>query len=487
MRRRGENLNKDIIIPKIKFYNQDIVDLYDKVWALISKNYIYNKTNKNIPKEYLSNPGQKTFNYFYSVLPAFFLLYSSEKYDPEPVLDFFYSKQEPNGAIRCDYDVQTGEPVQLNPEDKIGLTIPLFPWAEYNYFVKNGNKKRLKEVAPKIISFYKWLKSEYMDETGLFRTEQMNFVTGNIDRSNTAYPVDFNSAMAFYCLNTAMICEKLKDKDAKLSFRKQYFALKSRINKLMWHNDFYYDLDANGNPIPMEMLSSYFALLARIPDEEKTNILISHLKDPKMFGTDNPFPSVPVRCKRFSKDGNGFYGGVSSALTFIAIKAAEAAGEFSFAKECTLKHAFCMIESQLLSDKKIPDGLWEVYKPNSEGPSLYFANPKRTAYELPRQDFLPVIGVAVITLFIENVIGFSVDMFLKTVTWTLESYDQVGIENYYLKKNYISMECTRENERWEIRLNSDKLYYLKVRILGERIEKELSIPAGRCSLLPEKF
>ncbi|HAL18553.1 MAG TPA: hypothetical protein DCO86_02875, partial [Spirochaetaceae bacterium] len=138
-------------------------------------------------------------------------------------------------------------------------------------------------------------------------------------------------------------------------------------------------------------------------------------------------------------------------------------------------------------DKKIPDGLWEVYKPNSEGPSLYFANPKRTAYELPRQDFLPVIGVAVITLFIENVIGFSVDMFLKTVTWTLESYDQVGIENYYLKKNYISMECTRENERWEIRLNSDKLYYLKVRILGERIEKELSIPAGRCSLLPEKF
>ncbi len=480
-------MNKDIIIPSIKFYNQDIVDLYDKVWALISRNYVYNKTNKNIPKEYLSYPGQKTFNYFYSVLTSFFLLYSSEKYDPEPILDFFYSKQEPNGAIRCDYDIETGEAVRTNEDDKIGLSIPLFPWAEYNYFVKNGNKKRLKEVAPHIIKFYKWVKSEYMDETGLFRTEQMCFLTGNIDRKETAYPVDFNAAMAFYCQMTALICEKLKDKETKLFFRKQYYALKSRINRMMWHNDFYYDLDASANPVPIEMLSSYFALLAKIPDEEKTNILLGHLKDPKMFGTDNPFPTIPVRHKRFSKDGNGFYGGVSSALTFITVKAIESAGDFSFAKETSLKHAFCMIESQLLVDKKIPACLWEVYKPNSEGPSLYFTNAKRTSYDLPRQDFLPAVGVIVITLFIENVIGFAVDMFLKTVTWTLESYDQVGIENYYLKKNYISMECTRANERWEIRLNSDKLYYLKVRILSENVEKELSIPAGRCSLLPEKF
>ena len=44
-------MTKEIIIPSIKFYNQDIVDLYNRSWVLIEKYYVRNKSNKAIPQE----------------------------------------------------------------------------------------------------------------------------------------------------------------------------------------------------------------------------------------------------------------------------------------------------------------------------------------------------------------------------------------------------------------------------------------------------
>ena len=482
-------MSKDsILIPGIKFYNQDVVDLYNKTWTWIDENWIVNQKNKKIPHEFLTNPNQISFNYFYSLLPSFFLVYNSQKYSPISVLDYFYSKQEENGAIYSDYDKDTGERLLLNKNDKVGVCIPIFPWVEHNYYIKSADKKRLKEVVGKLDKFYKWLKSEFMDDTGLFRVEEMNYVTGNIDRSATAYPVEFNAAMAFYCLKMVSIGEILKDKDLKLYYKKQNVSLKNRMNRMMWHNDFYLDLDKDANVITgSENIGAYFALLGNICDFERAEIMIAALSDKKMFATENPFPTIPVKNKRFNKDGNGFYGGVSSVLTFIVIKALASYKEDALAKEFALKHIFCIIDSDMLDDKKIPPDVWEVYKPNDEGPSLIFNNAKHSSYELPRRHFLPALGIMTITLLVENIVGFEVMMPLKSVKWTLVDYDHVGISNYYMKKNYISLECVRTDSRWEIHLDSEKLYYLTIEILGKDKKKNLSIPAGKCSILPDKF
>ena len=255
----------------------------------------------------------------------------------------------------------------------------------------------------------------------------------------------------------------------------------------MWHDDFYYDLDKDLKPVGPELISAYFTLLARLSNEDELQTMLSHLRNPKMFATENPFPTIPVKNKKFSKDGNGFYGGVSSILTFIAIKAIEASGDMALAKECTLKHAFFILEAEHYSAKGIPADFWDLYKPNTEGPSLLWTNPKHTQFTLPRQHFVPALGLIAITLFIEIIIGFDISMSQKIVTWVLDDYELLGIKNFYLKKNYISLECTKENDTWVIKLNSDKLYYLHLIILNQKIDKNLPIPAGKCSLLPEKF
>ena len=278
-----------------------------------------------------------------------------------------------------------------------------------------------------------------------------------------------------------------QDKDVKLSFKKQYFALKNHINTLMWKNDFYYDLDKNLNPTGPELLSAYFTLLAKISNEEELEIMISHLKNPKMFATENPFPTIPVKNKKFSKDGNGFYGGVSSILTFITIKAIEASGDIAFAKEATLKHAFFILDAEHLKSKDIPGDFWDVYKPNSEGPSIIWNNVKKTSFTLPRQHFVPALGLIAITLFIEIIIGLDVSMSQKIVCWTLDDYEILGIKNFYLKKNYISLECMKENDEWVIKFQNEKLYYLHLHIIKKHIYTEISLSSGPSKYLLSKI
>ena len=48
-----------------------------------------------------------------------------------------------------------------------------------------------------------------------------------------------------------------------------------------------------------------------------SSFLIDYLKDDKEFGTENPFPVVPVSSKYFSESGDGYKGGVVPFYTYI--------------------------------------------------------------------------------------------------------------------------------------------------------------------------
>ena len=135
--------------PKIHFYDQDFVDIYDKTWNWLSDFWIDPKTGENSIDGYFFNTGseQYTLDQFESIFSSFFLVYSNRNYPANQNLDYFYAHQEENGAIRWQYDLKTGNPIftKENPE---GVGLPLFAWAEYNLYHKSANKKRIKEVIP---------------------------------------------------------------------------------------------------------------------------------------------------------------------------------------------------------------------------------------------------------------------------------------------------------------------------------------------------
>ena len=98
-----------------------------------------------------------------------------------------------------------------------------------------------------------------------------------------------------------------------------------------------------------------------------------------------------------------------------------------------------------------------------------------------------MISLITITLMIENIIGLEISLPRKTVDWTMTSLESMCIEKLSLKRNNITILSNKNIRGWEIRLESEKLYYFTILILDENKKKTLPIPSGKCSMLIDKL
>lgn len=398
------------------------------------------------------------------------------------MVDFFYSKQEANGAIRSEYSIEDGKPVFKadNPE---GLTLPLFAYIEFIFYHKVGNKKRLKDVVPVLEKYFEWICNTFQKSNGLCHVPVSACNTGNLPREKAYYQVDFNSMIALNALYMSMIGDILNDKELSFRFKRLYFSYKTRINNLMWDPEkhFYYDLDEDGQRLDLVHIGGFWTMLAEIPNDERASFMIAMLKDPGCFGTDNPFPCLPASSPYFNENGNGFCGAVLPIYTYLVIKGLEKYGEFIFARECAIRNLYFILDTLSPEEGKTGE-LWEAYLPNKEG-----APQMDEDGVFPRRRLLSGVCVVSITLMIENIIGFDISLPRKTVYWTVPDLETMGIQSLSLKKNMITILSNRNARGWEIRLESEKLYYFTIEVLNEHKKKTLPIPSGKCSMLIDKL
>ena len=96
--------------PKIHFYDQDFVDIYNKTWSWLSPYWINPKTGEQDSEGLFIYPedGKNILNQFESIMSSFFLVYSNRNYEPCQNIDYFYAHQEKNGAISWKYDIKKG-------------------------------------------------------------------------------------------------------------------------------------------------------------------------------------------------------------------------------------------------------------------------------------------------------------------------------------------------------------------------------------------
>jgi neutral trehalase len=250
----------------------------------------------------------------------------------------------------------------------------------------------------------------------------------------------------------------------------------------MWdeQQDFYFDLDIDGNRLPQRTIAAFWTLLAEIPHEDRAAKLIETLKDEKHFGTPNPFPTLSASDPDFDRTGNGYNGSVFPALTFMVIKGLEKYGQSDLAREAAIKHIYYILDT-LHPDAKEKGSLWEAYLPTQDGAALWAGRE-----DFNRQNYLHQAGLSSIALMIENVVGLYISLPRKTVDWIVPILELMGIENLSLKRNYITILSSKSGRGWEIRLESEKLYYFTINILGKK-KKTLPIPSGKCSMLLEKL
>jgi len=470
--------------PRIHFYDQDFVDIYDKTWAWLHDcwNNGTEKSGNGIDGHFFSYPGSKTVYQADAIYSSFFLVYSNRIYQATPSLDLFYDRQEASGAIRCAYDIETGLPVK-DSDNTEALGIPLFAWAEFNIYHKSANKKRLKDVLGILHRYTEWIDATFKQPNGLYQVPLG--VTGmtNSPRGDAYYPMDFNTMMAISALYMSAMADILNDKDSSFLYKRQYFALKTRINAMMWdpNDGFYYDLDVNENRVPIKTIACYWALLAEIANDEKAEQIISKLSDPKFFGAPHPFPTLALSEESFDENGQGYRGSVYPHLTFMVIKGLERYQCWDLARDCAIRHLYFMLDSMSPDGTPHKGTLWEAYMPTKEGPAKWEGRE-----DFPRSQYLSYDALSTICLTIENIVGLSISLPRKTVDWIIPNLEIMGVENLSLKKNMITILSNKSGRGWEIQMESEKLYYFTINILGKK-KKTLPIPSGKCSMLIDKL
>lgn len=467
--------------PSIHFYDQDFVDFYNQSWAWIQDCWHKGTVRSKLQQRYFNYPDNPTINQFEAVFSTFYLVYSNRIFPASPQLDNFYGKQEASGAIRCDYGTKDGKPV-LTKDNPEGVGPPLFAWAEYNMYHKMGNKKRIKDVLPILEKYFSWLEETFKQENGLYSVPVAATMMTNSPRKGAKYPVDFNVQQAMNALYLSELGDILNDKEVSFRYKRHYFSLKTRINNLMWNDEegLYFDLDKNEEQLPAKTIASFWPLLAELPNEARFDKMVAHLKNPDTFGTENPFPTLAADEDEFSEKGMGFRGSVYPPFTFMVIKGLEKYGAFELARECAIRHLYYMLDT-LHPEGRGEGNVWEAYAPRRDGPAQW---PGKKDY--PRPLFVPYVALSSISLMIENVLGLFVSLPRKTVDWIVPTLEIMGIENLSLKRNMITILSNKSGRGWEIRLESEKLYYFTIDILRKK-KKTLPIPSGKCSMLIDKL
>lgn len=468
--------------PAVHFYDQDFVDIYDKTWSNMQEFWLRGTSANGFQNRYFNYPESDTLSQFESILSTFFLVYSNRVYPVAQQLDNFYDKQEENGAIRGEYLLATGEPATSRYNSR-GVQPPLFAWAEFNLYHKIGNKKRLRDVVPILEKYFAWLENTFKSENGLYAVPVAAMMMPNAPRSGARFPVDFNAQQAVFAHYMSEIGDVLNDKELSFRYKRHYFSIKTRINSQMWNPDlgFYLDLSESGKQLPVKTIAGFWTLLAEIPNEERANRLIDHLKNPATFGAENPFPSVALDEETFDERGMGFKGSVSPAFTFMIVKGLEKYGRYDLARECSIRHLYYMLDT-LHPEGKNKGNLYEAYLPRKDGPATW---PAKKGW--PRPHYLSFTALSSVTLMIENVIGLSISLPRKTVDWIVPAMESMGIEDLSLKRNLITILSDKTSRGWEIRLESEKLYYFTINVLDEGKKKTLPIPSGKCSMLIDKL
>jgi neutral trehalase len=467
--------------PEINFYDQDLVNLYERSWSWIGDQWHNGTEDNGFSARYFRHPAADRINQFESCFSTFFLVYSNRTYPATSQLDTFYQKQEEDGAIRGEYLVEDGSAV-LPKSNPTGVAPPLFSWAEFNLYHKLGAKKRLREVLPVLERHFEWLQTTHRKANGLYSVPAAATMMGNSPRDGCYYPVDFNAQQALNARYLSAIGDVLNDKDTSFKYKRAYFALKTRISQMMWDDatGFYYDLNRQEQRLTVRTIGAFWTLLAEIPNEHKSERLIAHLSDVNEFGVEHPFPTLSAAHEAYSPDGAGYKGSVVPPFNYMVIKGLEKYQKYDMAREFALRHLYYVLDG--LHPEESTGSLYEAYAPQREGPAKWSG--KRG---FPRQLLMAYDALSTVTLMIENVVGLFISLPRKTVDWRIPVMEIMGIENLLLKRNLISIISAKSTRGWEVRLESEKLYYLTINVLREDRRKTLPIPSGKCSILIDKI
>ena len=242
--------------------------------------------------------------------------------------------------------------------------------------------------------------------------------------------------------------------DEAQEWRAKWAEAQGKLNSLYWDDEdgFYYDiLEPNRAKVKVATIASFWPMLAEMPTREMADRLEEKLRDPRTFGGELPMPSLSRSDPDFLPGGGYCRGCLWLPTAYMTVKALDAYGDYTLAREMSLKTLSHMYNVYTNIE---PHTIWEDYSPTEPKPGSYATSPK-----FVRGDFCGWSALGPISMFIEDVIGVKhADAFAATLVCHFPETpkDRVGVQNY----RFGDVVCDIIATEHEIKVKSNRAFTL---------------------------
>ncbi|MBN1541535.1 hypothetical protein JW992_05275, partial [candidate division KSB1 bacterium] len=363
--------------------------------------------------------------------------------DPMRGIDAFYARQAPDGTL----------PLFLGEPNQNRVQIPIFSWAEWQYYLHVGDRERIIRVLPILDRYYDAVKRLCGTLRGPYT---MGFATnGMSNRPSGTRLIDLTAQQAMNAYLLTRMAQIAGEKKLLEKYEHEHAFLRAAINRLMWRDEdgFYCDLIREEQPINHWTIGAYWTLLAQVAEDKQVDGLVRALKDSNNFNTPHRVPTLGKYSIDYSPYGDFWRGSVYPPMNYMVIKGLDQVGHRDLALKIAQNHLLAIYLNYINSGT-----LYESYHPST----LYHPSNRS------RVDFVGWTGLSPIALLIENIIGIEVDAPSRLVRWALHRSDRHGVENlrwgpdYGFRTDLIAEERPEKDKKWRIRVASGADFTLEL-------------------------
>ena len=446
------------------------IDCYWRAWELAFQN-LKQPTAKN---DFVSNYCDSAFNGNLFMWDAAFVtaygLYGRRAFNFQGTLDNFYRKQHPDGFICREIAESNGQDT-FQRFDPSSTGPDVLGWAEWNYYLKTGQKERLEAVFAPLLAYHQWLRRYHTWPDGSYWSTGWGCGMDNLPRVESPDDVNWShgnltwvDATLQAILSARVLLEMglVLGRQAELGdVREELQRLSKFVNKFLWDEErqFYCDRRPDGHLSSMKHIGAYWALLARCVPPKRLRGFVNHLDNPVEFNRLHRIPALSADDPAFQGMGDYWCGGVWAPTNYMVLKGLDQNGQQELAHQIALNHVSNVVQVFTLEDTHWEgaeqfqqffhlDGLqfddkhtlWENYAPDHARPG-----------GKSKPGYVGWTGLPPIAVLFEDVFGLDPQPLSQRLTWRIRLLEAHGIRRYPLgDEGLVDLKCESRKSLDEI-------------------------------------
>jgi glycogen debranching enzyme len=470
----------------------DWVALYDAAWV-VAVTHVEKPATPGWKPQMCCMPDAGIIWLWDSCFMPFFARYGNGCVPVMNNLDNLYRLQREDGFIGMAYEIDSenlayGE--RVNP--------PLLAWTELNHWKYSGDTSRLREVLPRLVRFFDWIKANRRRKSGLYWFEdsgstgmdnspRSGYFAEHLNGSDICH-VDLAAQQALAAESIAVMADHLGDSVLAHRFRMEHAEIVALLNRFHWHagTGFYYDVFNRDTPtdrhnvLNHKTVAGFWPLMAGCCNAGQVEALVRHLLNPAEFWTKHPVASLSRDDPNFDPAGAYWLGGVWPPINYMLAKALRRNGHGDVARRLAISHLDAMTE--VFRSRDYP-GIWEAYAPEAFRPATkkpVIADDGSPIVLSPETvvmaNFVGWSGLGPIALLIEEIFGLEFDASRQRVRWNLETTGEHGLKDVRFNGGVVSLRCSGAPDR-RVTISTDVPITVELSV-GGTTRREASIPPG---------